>query len=81
MPPNMDEYVAAKAAGEMHLPGKNASRHNHSTSPVTKIGNDQTVSLRQINNADPVPVILNALRSFSVPATDCETVSSQPESI
>jgi NADP-dependent 3-hydroxy acid dehydrogenase YdfG len=82
VPPNMGEYVAAKAAGEMlcNFLGKTHRGIIIQHPRLPRLATDQTVSLRQVNNADPVPVILNALRSFSVLATECETVSLQPES-
>jgi NAD(P)-dependent dehydrogenase (short-subunit alcohol dehydrogenase family) len=83
VPPNMGEYVAAKAAGEM-LCKFLAKTHRGiviQCPRLPRLATDPTVSLRQGNNADPVPVILNALRSFSVLATNCETVSLQPESM
>jgi MaoC like domain len=83
VPPHMGEYIAAKAAGEMLCTFLEKTHRGMiiQCPRLPRLATDQTVSLRQINNADPVPVILNALRAFSVPATDRETVPLQPESV
>ena len=81
--PNMGEYVVAKAAGELLCTFLEKTLRGITIlcPRLPRLATDQTVSLRQINNADPVPVILNVLRAFSVPATDREAVPLQPESV
>jgi acyl dehydratase len=82
VPPNMGEYAAAKAAGEMLCAFlKKAHRHMTIHCPrLPRLATDQTVSLRPVNNADPVPVILNALRLFSSAASARETASVESNS-
>jgi acyl dehydratase/NADP-dependent 3-hydroxy acid dehydrogenase YdfG len=80
VPSNMGEYAAAKAAGEMLCEFlKKAHRQMTIRCPrLPRLATDQTVSLRPVKNADPTPVILNALRLFpsTIPTTERVSVES-----
>lgn len=65
-PTNMSEYTAAKAAGEMLC---NFLEKNHREMIVyrprfPRMATDQTASLLPVNNLDPVPIMIKALRCF-----------------
>ncbi len=68
LPSGMDEYVAAKAAGEAHCRylQKHHSQMRIYCPRLPKLATDQTVSLFQENSADPVPVLLEHLRRFAI---------------
>jgi len=66
LPMNMAEYVAAKVAGEM-LCNFLEKSHREMTiyrPRLPRMATDQTASLVPIINLDPVPVMIEALRSF-----------------
>lgn len=68
VPLNMGEYAAAKAAGET-LCAFLEKRYKGLliTRPrLPRMATDQTVSLRPVDNADPVPIILDAVHSLCV---------------
>lgn len=65
-PPDMREYVAAKTAGEALCTDLERSRPR---TPIfrprlPRLATDQTMSLVQVHNQDPLPVMLTLLRSF-----------------
>ncbi|WP_435105008.1 SDR family NAD(P)-dependent oxidoreductase [Arhodomonas sp. AD133] len=70
LPNGMDEYVAAKTAGEAHC--RYLRKHSRDMDiycpRLPKLATDQTVSLFQDSGADPVPVLLEHLRRFAMPA-------------
>lgn len=70
-PPNMGEYAAAKAAGESlctFLERSHAGLVMHRPR-FPRLDTDQTVSLTPVANADPVPVLLAALRALAAATT------------
>jgi acyl dehydratase len=66
LPPDMGEYSAAKIAGEMLCTflEKNKKDLTIYRPRLPRMGTDQTVSLLPTDNQDPVPVMLQHLRSF-----------------
>jgi len=66
LPINMGEYAAAKAAGEAvckFLERSHKGMRVHSVR-FPRLATDQTASLTAVKNADPVPVLLAALRGM-----------------
>ncbi len=83
VPLNMGEYAAAKAAGEMLCAflGKAHRQLTIHCPRLPRLATDQTVSLRPVNNADPVPPILNVLRLFSPAASAHDTASLESSAL
>lgn len=77
VPSNMGEYASAKAAGEMVCAFLRKVHRNLiiECPRLPRLATDQTVSLRPVDNADPVPVILSALRLFPFATLVRETPS------
>lgn len=66
LPPDMMEYASAKAAGENLCANLSAQFPNLaiSTPRFPRLDTDQTASLYPVDNADPAPIILDALKQM-----------------
>src|ERR1035441_5974852 len=66
MPANFLEYAMAKQAGEMLCQAfeKKYPQMRFYCPRLPKMATDQTVSFHQVQNPDPVPILLTALQNF-----------------
>lgn len=70
LPTNMGEYAAAKAAGEVLCAFLDKTQRGVTVyNPrLPRMATDQTASFLPVDNQDPVPIMLEHLRSFTQPA-------------